>query len=99
MRKFSLIRTEDYSGVSGTGHVAEGVMYDDGTCAVSWTVPARLCDGSKKVIKTTTFFECWQDVVLLHGHDGRTFLMWNDTGLMLTDRDLLLATTVVTKAA
>jgi hypothetical protein len=34
MRLFLLIRNEDVSGVSGTGIVAEGVEFSDGTVAM-----------------------------------------------------------------
>ena len=37
MRVFALIRDVDVSGVSGTGVVAEGVQFSDGTCVLRWT--------------------------------------------------------------
>ena len=36
MRTFRLIRHEDVAGVSGTGHVADGVQFEDGTAVVQW---------------------------------------------------------------
>ena len=62
MRKFYLLRHEDVNGHSGTGVVAEGVIFDDGTGAFTWLTP----------MKTVTVFMKMADIRLMHGHDGRT---------------------------
>jgi hypothetical protein len=62
MRKFYLQRHEDVSGNSGTGLVAEGVIFDDGSGAFTWL--------SKQ--KTVTVFLKVADIAKLHGHNGRT---------------------------
>ena len=36
MRTFTVERTEDETGVSGIGIVAEGVEFSDSTCVVRW---------------------------------------------------------------
>jgi len=36
MEIFKIIREGDESGVSGLGHVLDGVIFDDGTCVVRW---------------------------------------------------------------
>jgi hypothetical protein len=36
MKRFRLVRDRDVSGVSGTGIVAEGTMFSDGTCVLRW---------------------------------------------------------------
>jgi len=36
MKIFYLNRTEDESGVSGTGRVAQGFIFDNGKVAVTW---------------------------------------------------------------
>jgi len=36
MRRFLLVRDCDPSGVSGTGIVAEGVQFSDGTAVMHW---------------------------------------------------------------
>jgi len=36
MRTFKMIRFADESGVSGTGHVLDGVIFGNGKVAVSW---------------------------------------------------------------
>lgn len=62
MRKFNLVRTEDASGVSGTGNVAQGVEFDDGTVAMRWLTATA----------STALYASITDVVLIHGHEGRT---------------------------
>jgi hypothetical protein len=41
MRLFRLERTEDASGVSGIGKVAEGVVFDDGTVVLRWLTEVK----------------------------------------------------------
>lgn len=36
MRQFAMIRRGDESGVSGTGLVLHGVVFDEGECVVRW---------------------------------------------------------------
>jgi len=62
MRKFYLLRHEDVNGHSGTGVVAEGVIFDDGTGAFTWLTP----------MKTVTTFWKMADICKMHGHNGRT---------------------------
>jgi len=62
MRKFYLLRHEDVNGYSGTGVVAEGVIFDDGTGAFTWLTP----------MKTITVFMKMADIRNMHGHDGKT---------------------------
>jgi hypothetical protein len=95
MRSFKLYRRRDLSGTSGTGYVAIGYVSPTGCACVRWVVDARLADGSTRKIKTITKFENWIDVVLLHGHGGRTVLIWDDTGEIVSDLDFLNATTKV----
>lgn len=62
MKLFKLIRTEDESGVSGTGSVAEGVVFTDGRVVMRWTTH----------LNSTTFYDCIDDVIAIHGHNGKT---------------------------
>lgn len=71
MRCFELQRDTDVSGISGTGTVAQGVQFDDGTVALRW----RPADG---VDPTTVLHPSVDNVVALHGHGGRTRLVWVD---------------------
>ena len=68
MRRFLLARTEDVSGCSGTGHVAEGVEFHDGTVAMRWRVEPS----------STALYASIVDVVSIHGHEGRTTVQWLD---------------------
>jgi hypothetical protein len=65
---FVLHRKEDVSGVSGTGIVAEGVQFTDGRIVMRWIV-----DGKPH---TTTEFDSIQDLLTIHGHEGRTEVQW-----------------------
>lgn len=62
MRKFYFLRHEDVNGFSGTGVVAEGVIFDDGTGAFTWLTPR----------KTVTTFWDMADIDFMHGHNGKT---------------------------
>lgn len=63
MRTFHLERTEDVSGVSGTGLVAEGVVFSDGKVVLRWTVGQY---------RSTVVWESIEAALEIHGHDGRT---------------------------
>lgn len=89
MRTFKFIRLQDLTGTSGTGHVASGTVESDGTTQVRWECLAKLADGTSRKIDTVTVFKVWTDAVLLHGHSGRTVLVWDDTGERVTDWDIL----------
>jgi hypothetical protein len=69
-RRFILIRDEDVTGVSGTGVVAEGVEFSDGTVALRW----------RSEWPTSVVFhdQGIQSVEKVHGHGGRTRLGWLD---------------------
>ena len=68
MRRFRLVRVEDVSGVSGTGSVAEGVVFSVGTAALSWCSPVR----------SVTLYHSVDDLIKIHGHEGRTRIEWLD---------------------
>ncbi len=68
-KRFRLIRVEDESGVSGTGYVAAGVMFDDRSAVVHWNT----------TISSITSYRDIDDVVAIHGHGGKTELDWIDS--------------------
>lgn len=68
MKLFQLHRTEDISGISGTGTVAEGVQFTDGTVAVRWL--------NKDIRPTTVIHDDIESVITLHGHGGATQVVW-----------------------
>jgi hypothetical protein len=59
---FQLDRIEDKSGVSGTGIVADGVVFPDGTVALRWRGETR----------STVIYDNLADVLKIHGHGGST---------------------------
>jgi hypothetical protein len=67
-RRFTLTRHADVSGVSGTGLVASGVMWGDGSVALHWHTK----------IRSHVIFPALQDMLELHGHAGATELVWLD---------------------
>ena len=62
MKMFYLNRTEDESGVSGTGRVAQGFIFDNGKVAVTW-----LSDHP-----SVTVYDSIGEVHAIHGHGGKT---------------------------
>jgi hypothetical protein len=68
VRRFQLIRDEDVSGVSGTGVVAEGVVFSTGKVVLSWCSEYR----------SVTVYDTVSDLETVHGHEGRTHIEWLD---------------------
>lgn len=68
-RRFVLNRTEDPSGTSGVGIVAEGVRFSDGVVTLRWITSLR----------STAVYESVDDLVAIHGHDGATTVVWADS--------------------
>jgi hypothetical protein len=60
---FVLDRSEDVTGVSGTGVVAEGIQFSDGSCALRWCVGEH---------RSTVIWSSIEAVKAIHGHDGKT---------------------------
>lgn len=68
IKRFHLRRNEDESGVSGTGRIAEGVMFTDGTCALRWLTEHR----------STALYENIQTLIKIHGHGGKTAVVFEE---------------------
>lgn len=68
VRRFKLVRCVDPAGVSGVGHVADGVEWPDGTVALRW----------RTSIAATGVYASVADVHAIHGHDGGTKVVWVD---------------------
>lgn len=68
MRRFILQRIEDVSGMSGTGIVAEGVQFTDGTVAVRW----------RSMMASHVIYQNVHTAEHIHGHSGATRLKWID---------------------
>jgi hypothetical protein len=69
MRAYFLCRHEDVSGTSGTGRVAQVAEFDDGTAVVRWIASLNTVG-----VASTTVFQSIEDLLKVHGHEGRTGL-------------------------
>jgi hypothetical protein len=69
-RTFQLHRIVDLSGVSGTGIVADGVLWPDGMCTVHWR-------GNYPTDATHLSLE---SVIHIHGHEGHSYIRFDDEG-------------------
>jgi hypothetical protein len=65
-KRFKVMRRTDVSGVSGTGHVADGVMFWNGHCVICWRTAAS----------SIAIYESIEDLMAIHGHDGNTEIIW-----------------------
>jgi hypothetical protein len=75
MRRFKLFRTRDVTGVSGIGHVAEGVEFTDGTVVMKWHANDR--PGS------IVHYASIEHLINIHDHKGTehentTEVVWID---------------------
>lgn len=66
---FDLIRLHDETGISGTGKVAEGAVFMDGTTTLRWLTKHR----------STVVYESAREVLAIHGHGGKTVMRYHDT--------------------
>lgn len=67
-RRFILRRLADATGVSGTGHIADGVRFDDGTCVLRW----------RTAFASTAVYDSHATLMAIHGHNGQTVCDWTD---------------------
>lgn len=67
-RKFVLERDVDETGVSGIGQVAEGIVFWDGTVVLRW----------RSKFPGTTMFSSSEDMQGVHGHGGKTRVVFID---------------------
>lgn len=65
MRAFLMVRDEDETGISGTGVVAEGVEFLDGTVVIRWQT-----HGDDH--HSTVVWASLADAQAIHGHGGKT---------------------------
>ena len=68
LRRFYLNRMEDVSGQSGTGRIANGIQFPDGQCVLRWVGKTP----------TTVIYNNIKELEGLHGHDGKTKVVWID---------------------
>jgi hypothetical protein len=72
-RTFTLVRDEDVTGVSGTGVIAHGVEFPDGTVVLRWVGEHA----------SLTVWSSLDHAITVHGHGGRTRFVWATDGLDL----------------
>ena len=68
MRRFYLDRHQDPTGVSGTGMVAQGVLFDNGKVALTWLTEWP----------SVTVYDSIAELGAVHLHEGATSLVWQD---------------------
>lgn len=68
IKSFVLKRTEDVSGVSGTGIVAEGVQFSNGKCALNWLTNHT----------SVAIYDDIETLAAIHEHGGKTVIAWNE---------------------
>lgn len=66
-RLFRLVRHADASGLRGTGTLAEGVEWSDGSVALRWRGPWP----------STSTWDRVEALLAVHATDGRTLLHWS----------------------
>lgn len=70
-RRFHLQRDTDITGASGTGRVADGVLWPDQTVSIRWR-------GDRP---STVFWDRLTDAEQVHGHGGHTRIVWAEDRL------------------
>ncbi|MFI0929605.1 hypothetical protein ACH4TP_37640 [Streptomyces sp. NPDC021012] len=83
-RVFRLQRHTDISGVSGLGHIADGIQWPDGTVTIRWRGPRP----------STVHWNSLDDALAIHGHNGATEAIWDQ----LTEQQRALAANAVSTA-
>lgn len=70
MRRFYLVRNVDVDPdkVSGTGIIAEGTVFEDGTAVMRW----------KTQHTSTAIYANIEELLAIHGHNGKTVIKYID---------------------
>lgn len=76
-RNGHLVRTEDESGVSGEGYVAEFTEFTDGRVVISWWNDAN--ENLNTEGNGLAVYDSLDDARQVHGHSGRTEFRYVDT--------------------
>lgn len=70
-RRFYLMRHEDKTGISGTGVVADGVVWQTGAATLNWR-------GGGESYNTWPGPNAISEIERIHGHGGLTGIVWRD---------------------
>lgn len=73
--RFQLIRSVDHSGVSGTGVVADGVLWPDGSATLRW----------RGEHASLVHWPSSASILAVHGHGGDTYMKILDFGVYEPD--------------
>ncbi len=73
MRLFTMARTHDQSGVSGTGPVVQGVLMATGEVVVQWNQPVPLGD-----IQIKRSMEAFLKIHVHEHPENKTIITWGD---------------------
>lgn len=68
MKRFYLYRTEDETGVSGVGIVAEGAEFENGQAILCWLTEHT----------SVAIYRSVKELETIHGHGGKTKVVWID---------------------
>lgn len=68
MKRFEMHRQVDETGISGTGHIADGIVFDDGSVVIRWRTENP----------GTTMFGSLEHAKAVHGHAGKTQFVFRD---------------------
>lgn len=68
-KTFYLKRSEDESGVSGTGVVATGVLFPSGKAVLEWLT----------FHSSIGVYQNIEDVTKIHGHNGKTVVVFTES--------------------
>lgn len=66
MKIFYLKRIQDETGISGTGKVAEGVIFSNRKVVLTWLTN----------VTSIAMYESIGDVEYIHGHKGKTVIIY-----------------------
>lgn len=66
--RFILVRNKDATGVSGTGVVAEGIVFTNGMTVILWL----------RKPYAMGIYQTLNDVISVHGHEGATEIHFID---------------------
>jgi hypothetical protein len=65
IKTFEVHRYHDIHGNSGTGIVAEGVIFSSGKCVLQWL----------NQVASVAMFDSLDEVIAIHGHGGKTVVL------------------------
>lgn len=71
-RRFNVFRVIDETGYSGTGVVAQGIVFGNGKVVLCWL-------NGNSGVSSIAIYESETDLLKIHGHGGTTGIEFLDT--------------------